>query len=70
MLILLHLILYHHLNKKIILKTTTGNVRRIGAIDPKDQSTGIFLGKTFNGLSNLISITNPNNSKTKNKYIC
>ena len=39
--------------QKDYIETTTGNVRRIGAIDPKDQSTGIFLGKTFKERSNI-----------------
>ena len=34
-------------------QTTSGNVRRIGAIDPKDQSTEIFLGKTFKERSDI-----------------
>ena len=39
--------------QKDYIETTTGNVRRIGVIDPKDQSTGIFLGKTFKERSNI-----------------
>ena len=39
--------------QKDYIETTTGNVRRIGAIDHKDQSTGIFLGKTFKERSNI-----------------